>query len=71
MPNRLRPITLSTFCVYFYTEHEKNQNVPQEEKLHVGVNSVVWEMPMATQRKEPLRIHRRLKKKPNEKMRGT
>ena len=34
------PLLFSTFCVYFYTEREKNQNVPQEEKLHVGVNSV-------------------------------
>ena len=25
--------------MYFYTEHEKKQNVPQEEKVHVGVNS--------------------------------
>ena len=25
--------------VYFYTEREKEQNVPQKEKLHVGVNS--------------------------------
>ena len=26
--------------VYFYTKHQKEQNVVQEEKLHVGVNSV-------------------------------
>ena len=25
------------FCVYFYTEREKKQNVPQEEKVHMSV----------------------------------
>ena len=39
-PKDFDPLLFSTFCVYFYTEHEKEQNVPQEEKLHVGVNSV-------------------------------
>ena len=39
-PNDFDPLPFSTFCVYFYTEHEKEQNVPQEEKLHVSVNSV-------------------------------
>ena len=34
------PLLFSTFCVYFYTECEKDKNVPQENKLHVGVNSV-------------------------------
>ena len=38
-PKDFDPLLFSTFCVYFYTEHEKEQNVPQEEKLHVGVNS--------------------------------
>ena len=38
-PKDFDPLLFSTFCVYFYTEREKEQNVPQEEKLHVGVNS--------------------------------
>ena len=38
-PKDFDPLLFSTFCVYFYTECEKEQNVPQEEKLHVGVNS--------------------------------
>ena len=33
------PLLFSTFCVYFYTECQNEQNVPQEEKSHVGVNS--------------------------------
>ena len=31
-PKDFDPLLFSTFCVYFYTEHEKEQNVPQEEK---------------------------------------
>ena len=38
-PKDFDPLLFSMFCVYFYTECEKEQNVPQEEKLHVGVNS--------------------------------
>ena len=38
-PKDFDPLLFSMFCVYFYTESEKDQNIPQEEKLHVSVNS--------------------------------
>ena len=38
-PKDFDPLLFSTFCVYFYTEREKKQNVPQEEKVHISVNS--------------------------------
>ena len=41
-PTGFDPLLFSTFCVYYYTEHEKEKEEEgqQEDKVHVGVNSM-------------------------------
>ena len=41
-PTGLDPLSFSAFCVYYYTkyEKEKEEEGQQEDKVHIGVNSV-------------------------------
>ena len=68
-PKDFDPLLFSTFCVYFYTEHEKEQNVPQEEKLHVGVNSAGVGDANSTSNKKAAGGTSTSKKKPNKNVR--